>query len=67
MDKKTQAKMLVDIFGWYNDSSEQTLLFIQKSSLCFSYVSNDAPANKTSSAGTAGDHGDVLDSGFLWC
>lgn len=38
--------MLVDVFGWYNDSSEQSLYFIQKSSICFSYVSNYAPARK---------------------
>lgn len=60
--------MLFDVFGWYNDFSEQrSFSFIQKSSLCFSCVSNDAPANKTPSVGPSGDPGDVLGSGFLWC
>lgn len=52
--------MLVDVFGWYKDSSEQNLYFIQKSSFCFSCVSNDAPAKKTPSVGPS-DH-----PGMFW-
>lgn len=59
-ENKLQSKMLVDIFGWYNDESEQSLSFIQKSSLCFSWVSKDTPANQTPSVGPSGD-------GSLWC
>lgn len=60
--------MLFAFLRGHNNLSEQrNLSFIQKSWLCFSYVSNDTPANKTPSVGPSGDPGDVLDSGLLWC